>query len=445
MRRPLSLVVMLCVLLMSVPAYPSLPSEGRAPDVLSTFSDGRQSAVVQLEPDSPDRSLGLSLPWNATVSSASLTAAPADRSVTVQSSLSALQLSALTRENLTLSGQSLQLARGSWNWSQSGDDLGEDCTMENGTLDGGFRLDHSNPVLSASGGGVWAYRIPLTVTETAGVDRVNDTVAFHVDFPAGLESDPRRDIRLADSSDAEVPVFVHNVSYTARQCTGADIIFTVPAISALASTSFNLYFSNYNAAAPSYGRQVYIVEGFGAPALSPGWTVSNADGLAYSAGGALRVQGTATAGLWQGVSFEHSQRLPADFEVQASLKLGSGSGTGYLALLSVFQDADNAVNIGIEYDTGVSGLSPAKFILGRTVAGAPSLDFTADAGSAGTSHLFRGVCSQGTLGCARSSRATTPPRPASPASAGPSPTGAIPPTSFSMSAPTAPPTGPAPA
>jgi predicted GH43/DUF377 family glycosyl hydrolase len=300
-------------------------------------------------------------------------------------------------ENLTLSGQSLQLSRGSWNWSQSGPNLGANCTIEGGAIDNGFRLGHSNPALSASGGGVWAYRIPLTVTETGGVDRVNDTVAFHVDFEAGLESDPRRDVRLTDSSDAEVPVFVWNVSYTGRQCTGADIIFTVPAISALASTTFDLYFGNYNAGAPSYGRQVYIAEGFRSPALSPGWTMSNADGLAYSTGGALRVQGTATTGLWQGVSLDNEQPLPADFEVQASIRLGSGSGTGYLALLTVYQDAQNSVNLGIEYDAGVPGLSPAKFILGRTVAGATSVDCTADAGSAGASHLFRGVCSSGTF------------------------------------------------
>ena len=57
MRRRLPLTVILCALLMSVPVFPSLSPEGRAPDVLSTFSDGRRSAVVQLEPDSPDRSL----------------------------------------------------------------------------------------------------------------------------------------------------------------------------------------------------------------------------------------------------------------------------------------------------------------------------------------------------------------------------------------------------
>jgi hypothetical protein len=397
MRRRLSLMVILCALLMSVPAFPSLSPGGRAPDELSTFSDGRRSAVVQLDPDLPDRSLSLTLPWNATVSSAALDAAPAERSVTVSSSQTALQLSALPLENLTLSGQNLQLGRGSWNWSQSGDELGDDCTLENGTVDEGFRLEHSNPSLSASGGGVWAYRIPLTVTETGGVDRINDTVAFHVDFEAGLESDPRRDVRLTDSSDAEVPVFVWNVSYTGRQCTGADIIFTVPSISALASTTFNLYFSNRYAGAPSYGRQVYIAEGFSSPALSPGWAVSNADGLAYSAGGALRVQGTASSGFWQGISFDNQQPLPADFDVQASIKLGSGSGTGYLAFLTVYQDAQNSVNLGIEYDAGVPGLSPAKFILGRTVAGATSVDFTADAGSAGASHLFRGVCSSGTF------------------------------------------------
>jgi len=398
MPRSLPLIVFACALMISLPTVPLAASEGRADGTLTTFSDGRARAEVHLEPrPSFNRSLSLALPWNATVQEAYMDIAPADRRVTHTSSYTALDLFSLQNENLTLSGNGLQLARGSWNFSQAGPDLGTDCTVQGGELDGGFRIAHSNPALSAAGGGVWAYRIPLTVQETGGLDRTNESVCAHIDFPAGSVSDPKRELRVTDQAGSEVTAFVWNASYTGRQCTGADLIFVVPALSALSSATFHVYFDNPKATPPSYGQQVLVAETFGSGGLPPGWTVSNLDGLTYSAGGRLRVQGTSTSEFWKGVSFEHSQALPGSFEVQAELNLSGASGTGYLALVSVFQDARTAVNFGIEYDAAVPLLDPAKYILGRTVSGSTTVDNVTSAHLPGAPRLFRGVYSSGTF------------------------------------------------
>lgn len=397
MPRSLCLLVIACVLLVSLPQAPLQASQGRAPDTLSTFSDGRASADVQLEPrPSFNRTLSLSLPWNAQASDASMELAPADRPVTRSSSLSALDLSSLPSENLTLTGNGLQLSRGSWNWSQSGAQLGDGCTPESGELDGGFRISHSNPALSAPGGGVWLHRVPVAITETGGSDRTNETVNLPMSFNPGEVTNARSEIRLADGSGTEQPVFVQSAVYSGLSCTAADLLFTVPSLSANGSDTWYVYFGNPLARAPVYDRNVYLSEPFTGPALPEHWSATNLDGLSYSVGGTLRVQGTATSGFWQGVSFDTRVDLPGSFNISYGLRPSAGSGTGYLALLTLVQDAQNSISLGLQYDAGVGALSPAKFALSRTVGGTTTIDHAVDAGSPGVEHALRLECAEGT-------------------------------------------------
>ncbi len=396
MRRRLSIVIILCVLLVSMPALPAISTPGRAPDILSRFSDGRTSAVVQLEPRPTfNKTVTLTLPWNAYVSSARMDIGPADRTLARQSSLTALELSALPQENLTLSGQGLQLSRGAWNWSQEGAGLGANCTVEGGAVDGGFRLGHSNPPLSGSGGGVWPSRLPVVVSETGGLARTNETVRFGLSFAAGGCTNPQREVRVTDSSGAEQPVSVRGASYSSNSCTGAEIVFVVPALAASGSDTYYVYYGNPRATAPTFARTAYLAEPFTGPALARSWSVSNLDGLSYTASGSLRIQGTAISEFWQGINFETDLRFPGSFDLWFTLQPSAASGTGHLALVSVVQDDQNSIDFGVQYDSTVGQLSPAKFTLGRTVAGMPAVENSSAAGSPGAAHSFRLSCTAG--------------------------------------------------
>ena len=400
MRRSTSSFVLLCALLMALPAMPlqAVPGGGRSPGELTTFSDGRSSAGVMLEPlPSFNRTLSITLPWNANVSSASLKVQAVGRSITRTAAESASDLAAGTSGNLTLGPFGLELSSGSWGWDQSGDALGENCSVSGGAFDGGFRLNDTNPLLSASGGGVWLHRLPLVVKEQGGLARTNETVNIQLTFPAGEVVNPYKEVRLTDSAGAELPVFICDAGYSGHHCTRADAIFVVPSLAASSTDRYYIYFGNPAAGLPSYDRQVFLADSFSGPALAPSWTASDTDGLSYLVGGNLRVFGTASSEFWQGASFESSHELPVSFDVSAAVDVSSASGTGYFALLSVFQDAQNSIDLGIQYDSGVSQLTPAKFILGRTVAGTTSIDFASDAGGAGTVHTLSGTYSSGSF------------------------------------------------
>lgn len=394
MRRGTYWMVPFCVLFLLLP---SLPIDA-APSNLSTFSGGRDSVPVALEPrPSFNRSLTLTLPWDAEVSSASLNLRGEGLPETRMGYYTAATLAAGDVRNLTLQADALGLDRANWSWGQEGAGLGAGCDLSGGALAGGFVLGNSNPSLSASGGGVWKHRVPLGLTETGGMARTNETVDFHISLPQSAMRNPWNEVRVCDGSLAEIPCHVWNASFSGGWCTGADVVFVAPSLAANGQATYYLYYGNPAAGAPSYGRGAYFADSFSAPPLSPYWAVTNLDGLSYSVGGELRIDGTATSpySFWQGVIFDRAAELPAGFSAQATMRLWSATGTGYYSRLSIVQDAQNLINLGLQYDSGSPQYSPAKYVLATITGGAPMVVATVDA-VAGASHQFNIVCSSGT-------------------------------------------------
>lgn len=376
---------------------PGLPSDA-APSVLTTFTGGMETVPVEVGPrPSENRSLSVTLPWDAAVSSASLELGGEGLPETRNGQHSAASLATGDTRNLTIETGSLRLNRSSWSWEQEGAGLGAGCDIGGGRILNGLSLDHSNPTLQATGGGIWTHRVALDLTETGGTARSNESIMVHLSFPPSDVRNPQKEVRVCDASLSELPSCVQNVSFSGGFCTGADVLFVAPSLAPYSKDTYYIFYGNPSAGAPMYARQVYLAESFSAGTLSAQWTVSNPEGLSYTAGGELRINGTATCTTktWQGLSFESAPQLPHDFSLQARINISDASGSGYSAILSIFQDTQNFVNIGIQYDSGQPQYSPPKYVLVTGQGGTVSLAASANA-VIGMQHLFRIDCSAGT-------------------------------------------------
>jgi len=119
----------------------------------------------------------------------------------------------------------------------------------------------SAPWVEGDGTRGWT-RVPVTVTETAGVRRTLEPVEIVLSFPAGAIMDPARDLRIY-AGGVEVPSQVSEYSYAGGFVVGAHIWFgaTVPA---WGTRAFDLVYSANGTATPAYRTR-----GFGPTAL---WT-----------------------------------------------------------------------------------------------------------------------------------------------------------------------------
>jgi predicted GH43/DUF377 family glycosyl hydrolase len=387
MKRGMRWPILLLAVMMMLPGPPA----GAAPTVLSTFSGGAATVDVEVEPrPSVNSSLGVTLPWDADVRSASLAVRGEGLPETRNEDHDAASLASGDLLNLTIDSNKLRLNRSSWSWDQEGASLGSGCEISGGRLDNGLRLEHSNPSLSASGGGIWKNRMAVELTETGGTARQNESIDVHLSFSQSVVCDPQKDIRVCNASYVEIPSDVRNASFAGGWCTGADVLFVAPAIAPYSKDTYFIYFGNSLAGRPSYGYHVYFADGFSAPSLPPHWTVTNLDWLTYSAEGVLRVNGTATCttASWQGVSFDCYPELPQDFSMQAKINLSGGYSNGYRSFLSLVQDSQNFIDFGIVYDSGVPQYVPAKYVLITGQGGAVSLAASSDA-VCDVCHLFR--------------------------------------------------------
>ncbi|MGQ9582479.1 MAG: putative Ig domain-containing protein, partial [Thermoplasmatota archaeon] len=385
------------MLLLVLAAPQSLAIE-RSPDELTTFSDGRARAEVVLDPlPAINSSVSLTLPWSAEVSSARLSVKGQGREASGGLQMGAAELAAFGPDNLTLVDGELQLSKSAWSWSQSGGGLGLECDNHGCRLDGCVTLNHTNPALTGAGGGVWARRAEVMVVETGGSARTNESVSTHLSFPGGTVRNPCKELRLATESGLELPCFVQGASFESHFCTGADITFAAPELEACGTARFYVYYANPSAHLPDYGSQLYLGERFNGPSLPRDWELSSAEWVRVGLDGELLICGTADREFWSGAQVESGLELPPDFTVELSINLSAASGSGYLALASISQDAQRSLSFGIQYDRETPPLTSPRLVLLSTVSGSTNVVAYGDAGSPGRTHRFRGQYSRGSF------------------------------------------------
>ncbi len=139
------------------------------------------------------------------------------------------------------------------------------CENRGCRLDGCVTLSHSNPELSGSGGGVWERRAQLSIVETGGRARTNESVSVDVELPEETVRNPYKELRLTDESGLELPSFVQSASFKSHFCTGASLIFAAPTLEASGAAKFYVYYGNPSAQAPTYDSQLYIGSASAAP------------------------------------------------------------------------------------------------------------------------------------------------------------------------------------
>lgn len=123
-----------------------------------------------------------------------------------------------------------------------------------------------SPWTEGEGGHSWVM-VPITVQETAGVNRTLEPVRVTIPFAPNSIVDPARDLRVYDGG-AEVPSQIYNRQYVGGRLTSADLYFDVT-LGALRSKVFDVVYSTNGTVIPAYRTR-----GFSA---SPIW-VSNSTG-----------------------------------------------------------------------------------------------------------------------------------------------------------------------
>ncbi len=126
-----------------------------------------------------------------------------------------------------------------------------------------------SPWTEGTGGHSWAV-VPVTVRETAGVNRTLEPVRATIPFLPNAIGDPRKDLRVY-AGGVEVPSQVYNEQFSGGWLTSADVYFDVT-LGAHQSREYDVVYSSNGTTIPSYRRQ-----GFSADAV---WTSD------YTGGGA---------------------------------------------------------------------------------------------------------------------------------------------------------------
>lgn len=115
------------------------------------------------------------------------------------------------------------------------------------------------PIKWQNGG--WRYRQAVTLTEVAGIDRINEPVDIHLVFLPNHCLDPRREIRVVTDDGYEIPSATYNETYSQGYARSCNIVFLAN-VSALSNRTYYIYFGNPNAKAPSYETQLIFEPGY---------------------------------------------------------------------------------------------------------------------------------------------------------------------------------------
>lgn len=91
-----------------------------------------------------------------------------------------------------------------------------------------FNIEHVASEVAPWWDTAWRTRLPVNLTETVGIDRVDEHVDIFLSFDEGTCHDPEREVRVLsfDGSDwSEVPSQVYNVSYNGINATSCNVVF----------------------------------------------------------------------------------------------------------------------------------------------------------------------------------------------------------------------------
>lgn len=97
----------------------------------------------------------------------------------------------------------------------------------------------------------FAYRVNVTVTETAGVDRLREPVDLLYTLPVPIATSVPADFRVYDGQGAEVPSQVYGATYSGPSVTSVHVVFGATVAANTARTD-SLYYGNVVPAAPSF-------------------------------------------------------------------------------------------------------------------------------------------------------------------------------------------------
>ncbi len=129
----------------------------------------------------------------------------------------------------------------------------------------------TSPWTEGRGGHSWS-SVPVTVRETAGVNRTLEPVAVTIPFAANSIEDPARDLRVY-SAGVEVPSQIRGMKYAGGHLASADVIFDV-SLGAFQTKAFTVVYSTNATAVPSYRTRTFSAS----PVWSSGPTGGGASG-----------------------------------------------------------------------------------------------------------------------------------------------------------------------
>lgn len=110
------------------------------------------------------------------------------------------------------------------------------------------------PWTEGSGAHDWTL-VPITVRETAGVNRTLEPVVLTLAFPPGSIGNPARDLRVY-AGTAEVPSQVYNYTYSGGRVTSARLVFEAT-VGAYQTRTFYATYSTNGTAVPSYRTRTW--------------------------------------------------------------------------------------------------------------------------------------------------------------------------------------------
>ncbi len=112
----------------------------------------------------------------------------------------------------------------------------------------------TSPWTEGGGGHSWS-AVPVTVRETAGVNRTLEPVGVTILFAPNSIVDPARDLRVY-ASGVEIPSQVGNENYVAGRLASAEVFFDV-SLGAYQSRAFTVVYSTNGTAVPAYRTRTF--------------------------------------------------------------------------------------------------------------------------------------------------------------------------------------------